>query len=83
MDNVKPKFEQGDLVRHRASNQFAIVVSAIVTCTNHLGFDILTSEHLTGSGCEYKFNGRYCVDLGFDEGDEIQEVAEYLLEKTT
>lgn len=69
---TEPRFKRGDLVRHRASGEVAVVVDANERCTRH-------SYHLgTSDSCEWKFAGTYDLDLGFWE--DVIAVEEYLLE---
>lgn len=61
----KPKFEKGDLVRHRASGELGIISYVGVVCLTHPGLDALSVEHLSGVKCEWAFSGSYSVSLGF------------------
>lgn len=74
-----PKFQRGDLVRHRASGEVAVVVDHGRRCTKHAG-DPYTYAHLRGwrDDCVFEFNGSYDLDLGFRE--DVVTVEEFLLE---
>lgn len=63
----EPKFKRGDLVRHRASGEVAVVVGAKMRTIVH-----------PNAPKEVEFTGAYDLDLGFRE--DVVTVDEYLLE---
>jgi hypothetical protein len=73
----EPKFEHGQLLCHRASGTYGVVVSPVYECTVHRGLDALSGDHLRGKGCERVFSGRYTLSVEFEEEVEVEE---YLLE---
>lgn len=78
-----PKFQRGELVRHRASGEVAVVVARLFRCTKHKGEGEALTHHWNGFGqdCNLEFTGGYDLDLGFKE--DVATVEEYLLERVT
>lgn len=81
----KPKFQQGDLVRHRASGRLAVVARLVQHCVEpeHQG----AANEFRAHGpriappdppCRLEFSGHYDLNLNFEE---TVKAAEYLLEK--
>lgn len=62
-DKTKPRFNRGDVVRHRASGQCAVVISPLMKCVNPEH-----SLHIKGftDECVIEFAGSYRLDCGFD-----------------
>ena len=56
----KPKFSRGDIVQHKASEEFAVVEEANYRCTKHTGFGFCVG------GCVYEFSGSYKLEIGFN-----------------
>jgi len=65
MPDRKPKFQVGDLVRHRASKEVALVVESQEGCTTrHKPY-----QFFCGPDCKRGFCGRYILTRTF--GDEF------------
>jgi hypothetical protein len=72
--HAPPLFNTGDLVRHRASGERAVVVRRIHLCGVHGHAD-----HPHCDACDPVFSGRYAVARGFREA--VVSVAENEIEK--
>ena len=70
-------WQLGQLVRHRASGERAVIVVLEEHCSTHGSFSV---HHLTGDGqgCDMKFVGWYQLDFGF--GKDRISVDELLIE---
>ncbi|MHC4400137.1 MAG: hypothetical protein ACYTG0_10700 [Planctomycetota bacterium] len=73
----KPEFERGQLVCHRASGTYGVVVSPVYECTIHRGPAVTSADHLLGKGCQRAFAGRYTLSVEFEEELDVEE---YLLD---
>lgn len=83
MDSVTdPRFKRGDLVRHRASGELAVVLAPARSCVVHRGMDAFGAHGPRLGGphpdCRFEFNGSYDLDLGFKQ--DVLTAEEYLLE---
>ncbi len=77
---IEQKFNRGDVVRHRASSETAVIVYPLVHCVNE--------EHQTGYAhatgfrdtCILEFSGSYKLDAGFLKEDFVypQDLLELL-----
>jgi len=65
------KFKRGDVVRHRASLESAVVEHHCVSCVKHSGYQCLSSDHISGKTCKYEFNGSYSLSPGFGQESVI------------
>ncbi len=81
MTNTEPKFNVGDLVRHRASGKLVIVTGQNYRCIEpaHVTrFGHVISPRPLRPLCKPGFAGTYNVSVDF--GDELEFVSELLLE---
>jgi len=74
---MEPKYKVGQVVTHKASGELAVVEQAIYSCRTHPGPGLYIA-HMSGDGCEWEFDDRYRISLGFDR-DSI-EVDDILIE---
>lgn len=83
----KPKFDRGDLVRHRASGEQAVITEVCTSCMTpeHQGMAaaIAHGPRMTppNQPCRQEFSGLYSLSTGF--GKYKCAVEEYLLEHFT
>lgn len=74
-------FKKGDLVRHKASGEKAVVTDIIVTCLTHSALQH-AQQMLSGAKlqepCRYEYRGTVEIDTGF-AADKI-EIEDSILE---
>jgi hypothetical protein len=78
---MKPKFKEGELVRHRASKQPGIIIGVIERCETH---GVMAAVYAIGKPdrkccANYQFSGEYSVSTGMTE---VASIPEYVLEAT-
>lgn len=77
---MKTEFNVGDRVRHKASGREAIISFVYRRCAVHSSFPCCGSVvRPVSDDCDFQPNGRF--DVSFDFGDDLEDVAGFLLEK--
>lgn len=67
----EPKFKRGDVVKHRASGETAVIVYPLMKCTNPNHRHTQTHLRLIGptEDCIFEFANAYRLDTGFTRED--------------
>jgi len=76
---TKPRFEPGDVVRHKASGERGVITGVGMRCTVHLGIRAIACLGKSDE-CEREFDGTY--DLSATLGTTLDDVSEGVLETT-